>query len=52
MLEAADEVSTFNDTVAHRAIPDAQRRAAFIMQQVERHVLAMCRGMNADGNSH
>jgi hypothetical protein len=21
------------------------------MQQVERHVLAMCRGMNADGNS-
>jgi hypothetical protein len=26
--------------------------AAFVMQQVKRDVLAMCSGMNADGDRH
>jgi hypothetical protein len=30
----------------------AHTRAAFFMQQVERYVYAMCRGMNADRDRH
>ena len=53
VLEAADKICTLNDDVTDWAIVlIAHARAAFFMQQVERYVLAMCRGMDADRDRH
>ena len=53
MLEAADEIFTFNDDVAHRAmILIAQARAALVVQQMKRGVFGFSRGMNPDGDRH
>jgi hypothetical protein len=53
VLKAADEIFTLNDHVAHGAIVlIAHARAALIVQQLERYVLAFSRGMDADRDRH
>ena len=50
MLEASDKICALNDVVTNLAIVlITPTRAAFIMQQVERDVLAMCRGIMRTG---
>ena len=53
MLEAADKILALNNDVAHRTIVlIAHARAALVVQQVKRNVLAFRRGVNADGDRH
>jgi hypothetical protein len=53
VLKTAHEITPLNNKVARRAIVlIAYARAALIVQQVERYVLAFGRGVDSDGDRH